>query len=561
MNALSGDQRAPALHWAACKGHVQVCAQLLDAGADWKATDSQGYNALHVAAQNGQDMVIRLLLTRPDADANTRDSAGRTPLLWASYRGHVEVVGMLLKVQGIELDAVDEDGRGPLHWAVIKGHGVVAARLLKAGASLDLTDTQGKTPADWARVKEIAWFDRLHKITLEYRRNGQMMSSTAAAETLAESVGTRVLPMLFVPILVVSYCRTATWWQGCLLGVGAVFLLHSLIERVLLRPGRTIIPSSPYLSSFNMGAMAVFTFEGVAWLLDPAEMFWSCTWTAGAITAIYTLVSLRHKNPGQLALPRSPEHQSRIINRLARLNLLNRRSFCTTCQIRKPLRSKHCATCDRCVARFDHHCPWINSCVGSHNHRTFVVYLLGCIVMAAGHVMLSIRYVQKQGTGSPATWRAILAEGSRHFPAIFWLACFATAAATLIASLAALQLYQAARNLTTNELSNRSRLEYFYEAAGTGRYRNPFDLGLLGNMVDFWTHPQRRRHDYTRVFEVTTGVKDSESIQCGHGCCDSGRQQKVSGSCCSTTAAADSLCSVHNSIEPNVLLLQSQQQQ
>ncbi len=541
VDALSGDQRAPALHWAACKGHVQVSSVFLEAGADWRLTDQQGYNSLHVAAQNGQDMIMRLILAQPGADVNSRDSAGRTPLLWASYRGHVEVVGMLLKFEGIELDAVDVDGRGPLHWAVIKGHSVVAARLLKAGASLNLTDSQGKKPSDWAKTKEISWFSRLEQITLDYRKNPCLAT---AKETPTESIGLRVLPMLLVPILLISYCKADSWWKGNLIGAGAVLALHLLIERVLLPPGKSL-PETPYLASFNLGTLILLTIEGAGWLVSPKEKIWSATWVAGAVTALISLLSLRNKNPGTLSLPRSLERRNATIRQLAKEGLLNKRSFCTTCQIRKPLRSKHCQTCDRCVARFDHHCPWIHNCVGSHNHRTFVTYLLGCIVMAIAHAPLSFKYVTRGNEGID-NWKNVLKHASVEAPAIVWLGCFGVLSSVLIASLAGLQLYQALRNLTTNELSNYRRLEYFY-LHEDGRFRNPFNLGFLSNFRDFWRHPMQRRHDYTRVFEVKLN-------SCKKGCC---QQHPPSQGKLTKMEKSSSMASIQNVIEPNIPLLGS----
>ncbi|EKX40826.1 hypothetical protein GUITHDRAFT_75233, partial [Guillardia theta CCMP2712] len=38
--------------------------------------------------------------------------------------------------------------------------------------------------------------------------------------------------------------------------------------------------------------------------------------------------------------------------------------YCSTCNVARPLRSKHCSNmCKRCVPRMDHHCPWLNQCV------------------------------------------------------------------------------------------------------------------------------------------------------------------------------------------------------
>ena len=56
-------------------------------------------------------------------------------------------------------------------------------------------------------------------------------------------------------------------------------------------------------------------------------------------------------------------------------------NFCTTCLVRKPLRSKHCPACNHCVAKFDHHCPWVDNSIVVSNHHYSITFLTSGTIM------------------------------------------------------------------------------------------------------------------------------------------------------------------------------------
>lgn len=80
---------------AAEKGHATVVAKLLDAGADVNADLSNHMTALHWAAFNGNEEVVRLLLERSDINLSSKDQFERTPMLCAAERRHSGIVRLL----------------------------------------------------------------------------------------------------------------------------------------------------------------------------------------------------------------------------------------------------------------------------------------------------------------------------------------------------------------------------------------------------------------------------------------------------------------------------------
>lgn len=89
---------------------------LLDAGVDPSSPDSKGRTALHFAATQGDETIVKALLGHR-ANVNARDLNGNTPLHLAACSNHIKVVTLLLRA-GTNLNALDYTGRTPLDVAM-----------------------------------------------------------------------------------------------------------------------------------------------------------------------------------------------------------------------------------------------------------------------------------------------------------------------------------------------------------------------------------------------------------------------------------------------------------
>lgn len=207
-------------------------------------------------------------------------------------------------------------------------------------------------------------------------------------------------------------------------------------------------------------------------------------------------------------------------------------TYCRTCLVLKPMRSKHCAKCGVCIARLDHHCTWINRCVGYGNHRIFVIFLVLHTTVLFGYVSLSmIAMIEKiqdlydihvstsdGGTSLNSTsssmssmdvWVEVPALISNYFLVIMIFA-WGICAFIALSLMTKQHLVNLAKNLTVNEEINWRRYAYLTKKSnGTSAsgaknvvLSNPFDRGLKKNVKEFFTRSGKETVDYRKVFKA-----------------------------------------------------------
>ncbi len=143
LEAVDSQGNTPLLAAAQVAG-AQMVTLLISKGANARAANSQGQTGLHLAAfAASADTVLALLGGK--ADANGADHEGNTPLHVAAREPSAEVVKYLLQA-GAQVNARNGQGETPLHLCARTWHTVTARALLQAGADVNARGPGGATP-------------------------------------------------------------------------------------------------------------------------------------------------------------------------------------------------------------------------------------------------------------------------------------------------------------------------------------------------------------------------------------------------------------------------------
>ena len=126
---------------------ADVVVALLDAGADPRASDNDGWAAIHWAAQHADSPDVFAALVAAGADPNAAPVGVPTPLGIAVANDRSAGVVAALVDAGANANAADEDGWTALHWAAKHAASPhVFAALVAEGADPDAADDSGWTP-------------------------------------------------------------------------------------------------------------------------------------------------------------------------------------------------------------------------------------------------------------------------------------------------------------------------------------------------------------------------------------------------------------------------------
>ncbi|EGD94621.1 hypothetical protein TESG_02130 [Trichophyton tonsurans CBS 112818] len=128
---------------------------LLNSGADFRAVEMEGRNALALAAQYNNSKTVELLLRHGGIDPNISDNVGFTPLLLATHEDNFGIMSTLVSCDRVDVNRKDNFGNTAMHQASYNSSPRSAKILLeREEADINVKNNEGLSPLALAVARE-----------------------------------------------------------------------------------------------------------------------------------------------------------------------------------------------------------------------------------------------------------------------------------------------------------------------------------------------------------------------------------------------------------------------
>lgn len=492
VDAIGGELLATPLHWATRQGHLGSVTLLMQYGADPSLRDGDGCSCIHLAAQFGHTAIVAYLVAK-GVNPNMQDRNGMTPLMWSAHKVNSLDPTRLLLTFGACTTIQDKYQQNTaLHWAILaKNHSAITTLVLH-GASLDIANAQGETPFSMLSNPKIStWVGK--KVMEKVVEHSGIHRHQNICRRFSSDKRIRYWCMVGTPFLV-FYAIGLTLQTDlpypvkiailCAGYIGLYFAGRYVFDDRLMN----VLPMAVYLATKFW-----FYVAWLVWIAPAVDFLVSLLFLTTSLLLWNFFIKAWRGDPGVICSTR--DEKFRTIIELAERGGFEPQWFCSSCLVRKPIRSKHCSVCNRCVAKFDHHCPWVGNCIGARNHRYFMGYLFMLLVMSIFVLYGCVQFWKVAcpdledpkpdfwtvGFFDSGMWK--LAECDAW---VAWVACNAFLHSIWVATLFGCQMYQISiLGMTTNERMNAGRYRHFTSNA-SGSTRSPFHRGVFQNIIDFF---------------------------------------------------------------------------
>ncbi|RDD41697.1 Transient receptor potential cation channel subfamily A member 1 [Trichoplax sp. H2] len=130
---------------AAHAGAIATINVLKEYSARTDLFDNNNNSMIHVATKNNHRDTVFYILKHITQEVNLRNNYGQKPIHVAAINGHDRVLTLLIKYRS-DLDSRDNFSYSPLHYAARGGFLSTAKLLIENDAKIDVTDKSGNTP-------------------------------------------------------------------------------------------------------------------------------------------------------------------------------------------------------------------------------------------------------------------------------------------------------------------------------------------------------------------------------------------------------------------------------